>query len=108
MSAGEPIAADAPRAAPRREFRAARYGLRGELIDVRGRRSVAASEAIETFLEFLRPALESDGEWDEVASTVFETFARGTGADRQRAAFARAGRFVEVVDLILEETSRGT
>jgi carboxylate-amine ligase len=90
------------------KFRASRNGLRGELIDILGRRSQPASEAVETFLEFLRPALESAGEWEEITTLVFDTFARGNGADRQRAAYARGGRFEDVVDLILEETSRGT
>jgi carboxylate-amine ligase len=105
---GEAVEAVRPELLRAARFRAARNGLRGELIDVLGRRSVPASESVESLLEFLRPALELAGEWDEVTSIVFETFARGTGAERQRAAFARAGRFVEVMDLILEETSRGT
>ncbi len=86
----------------------ARNGLRGKLIDVLGRRSVPAGEVVDSLLEFLRPALEAAGEWDEVAAIVFDTFARGNGADRQRAAYARGGRFEDVVDMILEETSRGT
>jgi carboxylate-amine ligase len=90
------------------KFRASRNGVRGELIDIFGRRSEPASRAVQALLEFLRPALESAGEWDEIATLVFDTLARGNGADRQRAAYARAGRFEDVVDLILEETSRGT
>src|SRR5262249_35741389 len=39
-------------------WRAARYGLEGELIDVVGECSVPASELLERFLTFLRPALE--------------------------------------------------
>jgi carboxylate-amine ligase len=33
---------------------------------------------------------------------------RGTGATRQREAYKRAGRLEDVVDLILEETEKGT
>ena len=48
------------------------------------------------------------GEWDEVSALVGQTLRRGNGATRQRAAHARAGRFEDVVDLIIEETARGT
>ena len=75
---------------------------------VLARRAVPASEAVETLLTFLRPTLESYGEWDEISSLAREVVARGNGADRQRAAFARGGRFEDVMDLILEETARGT
>ena len=62
---------------------------------------------IDALLDFLRPALEEAGEWDEVAALARQTLARGNGARRQRAAFARAGRLEDVVDLIVEETGRG-
>ncbi len=105
---GKPMPRIRPELLRAAKFRAARNGLRGDLINVLGQRSEPAGEAVEAFLEFLRPALESAGEWDEVTSRVFETLARGNGADRQRAAYARGGRFEDVVDLILEDTSRGT
>ncbi|HEY2155743.1 MAG TPA: carboxylate-amine ligase [Isosphaeraceae bacterium] len=108
LERGEPMPRIRPELLRAAKFRASRNGLRGELIDVLGRRSLPASEAVEMLLEFVRPVLESAGEWDELATTVFDTFARGNGAERQRAAYARAGRFEDVVDLILEETARGT
>ena len=39
---------------------------------------------------------------------AYEALADGTGAARQRAAFARSGRLEDVVDLIVAETARGT
>jgi carboxylate-amine ligase len=101
----EPVRPELLRAA---KFFASRDGLKGKLIDVRARRAVPAVEAIDSLLDYLRPTLEVSGEWDEVSGLTRETIARGNGADRQRAAFARAGRFEDVVDLILEETSLGT
>jgi carboxylate-amine ligase len=104
---GEPVAPLRPELLRAAKFRASRFGLEGELIDVHARRSVAAAEMIETLLEFLRHALEDAGEWDEVATLARQTVARGNGAQRQRAAFARSGRLEDVVDLIVEETRVG-
>jgi carboxylate-amine ligase len=89
------------------KWRASRYGLDGELIDVAARRSVPAAELVESFLEYLRPSLEEADEWDEIGTLVLETVERGTGSKRQREALARRGRFEDVVDQLVEETARG-
>ncbi len=89
------------------KFRASRFGLDGELIDVHARRSIPAAGMIEPLRAFLRPALEDAGQWDEVSALVRQTIEGGNGAKRQRAAFARSGRFEDVVDRIVEETRRG-
>ena len=89
------------------KWRAARFGLEGELIDPWGRKTVPSSRMVEALLMFVRPTLESLGEWDEVADLVRRIVAEGNGATRQRRAYKAAGRFEDVVDLILEETSRG-
>lgn len=90
------------------KWRAARYGLDADLIDVQDRRAVKAHELLEKFLMALRPSLEEHDEWDEIQTLVRETLARGTGATRQRAAYAQAGRHEDVVDLIVAETAKGT
>jgi carboxylate-amine ligase len=89
------------------KWRAARYGLEGELIDTQARCAVPAKELIEKLLTYLRPALEEDGAWDEVSTLVHQTAQRGNGATRQRVAYAREGCFEDVVDLIVAETRRG-
>jgi carboxylate-amine ligase len=104
---GEPVPPTRPELLRAAKFRASRFGLEGELIDVHARRSVPAPEIINTLLAFLRPAFEQAGEWDEVVALVQQTLGRGNGAHRQRAAFARSGRLEDVVDLIVEETERG-
>jgi carboxylate-amine ligase len=88
-------------------WRAARYGLDADLVDVTTARAVPALELVESLLAFVRPALADWGEWDEVSTLVKETAARGTGAARQRQAFARSGRLEDVVDLVVAETVRG-
>ena len=90
------------------KWRAARYGLAEVLIDTQAARAVPAPEMVGKFLNYLRPALEEHGEWDEIASLVNETVERGTGAARQREAFARRERLEDVVDFVIAETSKGT
>jgi glutamate---cysteine ligase / carboxylate-amine ligase len=104
---GEPVPPARPELLRAAKFRASRFGLDGEMIDVKARRAVPAAEMIDTLLAFLRPALEQAGEWDDVVALVRQTIGRGNGAHRQRAAFARSGRLEDVVDLIVEETERG-
>jgi glutamate---cysteine ligase / carboxylate-amine ligase len=105
---------DAPYCAARPEllraahWRAARYGLSGELIDVHASRSVPAAEVIEAMLRFARPGLEAHGDWDPVSELVRATLARGNGATRQRAVYQRTGRLEEVVDFVVRETVRDT
>jgi carboxylate-amine ligase len=86
------------------KWRAARYGLDADLIDVERGEAVAARELVERLLTRLRGALEEDGAWEEVGELVHSVLRKGNGAARQRAAFARADSFEEVVDFIVEET----
>jgi carboxylate-amine ligase len=87
-------------------WRAARYGDTGDLIDVMAQQAVPAHELISSLLQFVRPALESRGEWQEIQRLVGQIRSRGTGASRQLAEFERTGRMEAVVDLILAETAR--
>ena len=86
-------------------WRASRYGLEGELVDVDEERLVPAGDAVRKLLDFARPALEEFGDWDEVFGTVRETLRRGNGAMRQRAVYRRTGRLESVVDMLIEETA---
>jgi carboxylate-amine ligase len=88
-------------------WRASRYGLSEDLVDVGTERAIPAVELIEHMLNFARPALEAFGDWSEVATIVRETLRRGNGAERQRAVFREAGCLLPVVDLIVQETARG-
>ncbi|MDQ3814273.1 MAG: carboxylate-amine ligase [Armatimonadota bacterium] len=89
------------------EWRAARYGLDADLIDVHAGRAVVARDMVGKLLSFVRPALEAMGEWDEVSTLVCNTLKRGNGAARQRAVYQRTGRLKDVVDFIVQETGRG-
>ena len=104
----EPFPAVRPELLRAAHWRAARHGLDAELIDVGATQARPAREVVEGLLQFVRPALDAEGEWDEVAGLVRETLARGNGATRQRAAYRRAGRLEDVVDLLVAETAAGT
>jgi carboxylate-amine ligase len=75
-------------------------------VDLETARAIPAREMIAKVLTFIRPALEEDGDWEEVAVLVRETLEHGNGASRQRRAYERAGRLEDVVDT-LRETAPG-
>ena len=106
-AAGVPVVGARPELLRAAHWRAARYGLEGTLIDVAAGRTIPAPQLVEQLLSFVRPALEAAGDWDEVAALVRMTHQRGNGAQRQRAAYQRAGRWEDVVDLIVSETAQG-
>lgn len=87
------------------KWRAARYGLSADLIDVVGGRAVPAVALVQALLALVRPSLEDDGDWDEVSAIVERTVRQGTAAARQREAFARSGRLEDVVDLVTVTTA---
>ena len=89
------------------KWRAARYGLDADLVDVEAESAVLAREMVEKLLNFLRPSLEEHGEWEETRRLVLETLERGSGAARQREDYARNGSLEEVVDSIVAETGKG-
>ena len=90
------------------KWRAARYGLDADLIDVATERAVPAAELVEKFLAHLRPALEEHEEWQEISALAHQVVARGNGARRQREAYMKAERYEDVVDFIIEETKPGS
>ncbi len=102
-----PLDAPRPELLRAASWRASRFGLDGELIDVHARKSVPARVLIETMLTFLRPSLEHYGDWDEVSALVRKTLDVGNSATRQLWVFAQSGRLEDVIDLILRETVQG-
>ncbi len=88
-------------------WQASRYGLDGDLVDpVRGELRPAVA-VVDDLLVLVRPALEAAGEWDVVSAAVETVVRRGTGAQRQREAFAKRGSMRDVVALAVEETAAG-
>lgn len=102
---GEPIRMELLRMA---HWRAARYGLEGDLLDVHAQETVPAPVMIERFLTFLRPSLEASGDWQEVSALVQKTLRGGNGAMRQRRIYRQRQELRDVVDYIVQETAEGT
>jgi len=102
--AGLPIQHARPELLRAAKWRASRFGLEDELVDVETRQSIPARKLIEKLLEAVRPGLEAYGDWLEVSRLVEQTLSTGNGAKRQRDAFARRGRFEDVVDALIEDT----
>ena len=103
----EPFTPARPELVRAAHWRAARYGLEGELMDIGAARLVPAPELIQSLLTLTRPALEESGDWDEVSALTQQVLQRGNGAMRQRVAFARRGKMEDVVDLLVQETAEG-
>lgn len=82
-------------------WRAARYGVGGTLVDLTDGHTAPARQVVGRLLAHLRPALEEDGDWEEIAGLVQRSLGGGNGAVRQRAALARRGRMADVLALLL-------
>ncbi|WP_031517826.1 carboxylate-amine ligase [Streptomyces sp. NRRL F-5123] len=72
-------------------WHAARHGLTGTLVDPRRGAPVPAPEVVAALLRHLTPALDELGDAERVTAGVRRILDAGTGAARQRAAFAAAG-----------------
>lgn len=107
LASGRPLL-DIPAALLRAaRWRAARSGLDHDLIDARTAEPIPSAAMLDRFLDYLRPALKHSGDWDEVTALAERTQRDGTSAERQRGAFAQAGRLEDVVDLLIAETASG-
>jgi len=89
------------------DWRAARHGIEGELIDAQNGTTISAPDLVRNLLDFVRPALEESRDWEEVHALATQVLQRGNGAMRQRAAYRKNGSFEDVMDLVTEETARG-
>ncbi|MDQ4133925.1 MAG: carboxylate-amine ligase [Actinomycetota bacterium] len=105
--AGEPVPELRSELVRAARWRASRYGLDGELIDLRAHEAAPAATVVGRFLEFLRPDLEESGEWAEVSARVQRTLQTGNGARRQRRVFQETGSLRAVMDWVLGETATG-
>jgi carboxylate-amine ligase len=82
------------------KWQASRFGLEAQLVDARTGETVPLPEMALRLLAYLRPALEEQGEWEEVCELVQRILVDGNGALRQRRALASSGGFIGVLDAI--------
>ena len=88
------------------EWRAARYGLDGKLIDFGKQEEVPARRLIGEILEFVSDVVEELGSGREIGY-IQRILDEGTGADRQLKVFHETGDLKRVVDYMITETERG-
>lgn len=88
-------------------WQAARYGLEDDLLDVRAGRPIAPWQLIEQLLDFVRPALQAYGDWEEVTRLVNQILQHGNGAIRQRAVYDNTASLEAVVDFLAAQTAAG-
>lgn len=104
LARGEPGAAVDPVLLRAAKWRAARFGLGDTLLDPFAGTRVPAGSLVEQLLEYVRPALEEAGDWDEITAIIGRA-AGSSSADRQRRAFARNGDAADVAALLVQETA---
>lgn len=89
------------------KWRAVRYGLDGNLIDLGKERELPARELIRELIEwFVDDVLDELGSRKEV-EYAFKILESGTSADRQIATYQRTGDLKPVVDQLIAETEEG-
>ncbi len=89
------------------KWRAARYGIQGNLIDFGKQKEVPYIELCHELMEFVDDVVDELGSRKEV-EYLHTILAEGTGADRQLAVFEQTGGdLLAVVDYIVAETKRG-
>jgi carboxylate-amine ligase len=98
---GEPWRSDLLRAA---WWRAARYGLSGDLVHPVTARRVPAADATRALREAVSDALAEAGDSDLVDDGLRRLGSAGTGARRQRAAYERTGEIRGVVADLVRRT----
>ncbi|MCW2741585.1 MAG: putative Carboxylate-amine ligase [Blastococcus sp.] len=84
-------------------WRAARFGLEGQLFDPLTRELVPARVAVRRLLAELEHDLRDRGDWGAVVELVERLFERGTSASRQRRTWLRTGDWREVATGIVRE-----
>lgn len=108
MAAGEPLTVAPTAYVAENRWRAARYGLRGELIDYDRRRTAPATALIGAALDLVSDAaaqLGTSAQIDHLRAMLEP--GHQTGAERQIAAYRRRHRVKDVTRLLIEETAWG-
>ena len=88
------------------KWRAARYGLNGNLIDFGKQSEVPVRDLIQEYLAFVDDVVDELDSREEL-NYIHTIMEMGTGADRQIKGFEQSGDLKRVVDFIIEETEVG-
>lgn len=85
-------------------WRAARWGLEGELLDPLSCRPAPAQDVVARLVDHVRPVLREADDEELVESRVDRLFAVGNGATRQRAVRREGGGLDAVIAMLVRET----
>ncbi|MFC4563926.1 glutamate--cysteine ligase [Nocardiopsis mangrovi] len=107
VSAGEPAPAPSDGVLRLAMWRAARDGLEGLTLDPVARELVPARRRVERMLHAASPGLRMCGDEETAHLLLARLLGLGSGAHRQRTAYARRGRVSDVVDLLIRQTRDG-
>ncbi len=102
---GKPCPVPRPEVLRAAVWRAARYGLDDRLLDLETSEIQPAASVVRALLTKVRPVLERHGDLDEVTSGVERLVHDGTGAARQRRAYASRSDVTDVVDHLVAATT---
>ena len=86
-------------------WRAARFGLEGELADLRDFTSRPAHDVVRDLVEEVAPQLERAGDLEAVRELAGRVLHHGSSASRQRRVMNRRARLIDVVDDLIAVTS---
>lgn len=88
------------------KWRAARYGINGQMVDFGKQVELPERDLILQYLEFVDDVVDELGSREEI-NYIYKMLEQGTGADRQLRVFKETGDIKAVVDYIIEETAAG-
>lgn len=88
------------------KFRAARYGIEGNMIDFGLKEEVETRSLIMELLEFIEDVVDELGSREQI-NYVHTILKEGTGADKQLAVFSKDQDLIQVVDYITGEFTKG-
>lgn len=89
------------------KWRAVRFGLEGDLLDLGRQEAITARSLIREMIEwFIGDVIDELGSRKDV-EYAFKILEHGTSADRQLATFERTGDLKSVVDQLISETEEG-
>ena len=88
------------------KFRAARYGLEGNMIDFGLQKEIETKLFIHELLDFVDDVVDDLGSREQI-NFVHSIMREGTGADKQLAVFEKTGDLSKVVDFITSEFTKG-
>ena len=105
---GQPVQPLVPHVLKAASWKAARYGLEGDLIDLADSHALLpAPVLLDALVDLVKPALTATGDYDMVRAEVSRVVDVGNGAARQRRAWRRNHDVADVIEEVAAATVEG-